>query len=66
MQTSASKWCPRATSSMESAMTSRLISEERIPSVPIVIPSEIAMVENCIGVPPAWRTPDSAAAARSR
>src|SRR5262249_36498810 len=51
---------------MESAMTSRLISEERIPSVPIVIPSEMAIVENCIGVPPAWRTPASAAAASSR
>ena len=47
-------------------MTSRLIKEDRIPSVPIVIPSEMAIVENCIGVPPARRTPDSAAAARSR
>ncbi len=38
-------------------MTSRETSEVFIPSVPIVIPSEIAMVLNSIGVPPAARTP---------
>ena len=44
-------------SSIESAITSRLTSEAFIPSVPIVIPSEIAIVLNSIGVPPAARTP---------
>ncbi len=48
---------PRATSSIESAITSRLTSEVFIPSVPIVMPSEIATVLNSIGVPPAARTP---------
>ncbi len=48
---------PRATSSIESAITSRLISEARIPSVPIVMPSEIDTVLNSIGVAPAARTP---------
>ena len=48
---------PRATSSIESAMTSRLTSEARIPSVPIVMPSEIETVLNSIGVPPAARMP---------
>ena len=44
---------PRVTSSIESAMTSRLTSEARMPSVPIVMPSEIDTVLNSIGVPPA-------------
>ena len=48
---------PRATSSMESAITSRLISEARIPSLPIVMPSEMDTVLNSIGVPPAARIP---------
>ena len=48
---------PRATSSIESAMTSRLTSEVFIPSVFIVMPSEIDTVLNSIGVPPAWRMP---------
>ena len=47
-----SKPLPRATSSIESAITSRLTSEARIPSVPIVMPSEIDTVLNSIGVPP--------------
>ena len=34
-------------------MTSRLTSDVFIPSVPIVMPSLIAMVLNSIGVPPA-------------
>ena len=38
-------------------MTSRLISEARMPSAPIVMPSETATVLNSIGVPPASRTP---------
>ena len=48
---------PRATSSIESAITSRLTSEVFMPSVPIVMPSEMATVLNSIGVPPAARTP---------
>src|SRR5437667_343847 len=44
---------PRATSSMESAITSRLTSEVFMPSLPIVIPSEIAIVLNSIGLAPA-------------
>ena len=48
---------PRATSSIESAMTSRLTSDARMPSVPIVMPSEIETVLNSIGVPPAARMP---------
>src|SRR5579862_3220304 len=56
-QTTASKSWPRHTSSMESAMISRLTSEARMPSVPMVSPSEIAMVLNSMGVPPASRIP---------
>ena len=64
--TSASNRLPRATSSIESAMTSRLISEARMPSVPIVIPSEIETVLNSSGVPPASRMPSLTCAASSR
>ena len=53
-------------SSIESAMTSRLISEARMPAVPMTIPSATAMVENSIGVPPAARTPCLTRSARSR
>ena len=35
--------------STESAITSRLTSEARIPSCPIAIPSETAIVTNSIG-----------------
>ena len=42
---------------MESAITSRLISEAFIPSVPMVTPSLMEMVLISIGVPPAARTP---------
>jgi hypothetical protein len=45
------------TSSIESAITSRLISEARIPSVPMVMPSEMETVLNSSGVPPAARIP---------
>jgi hypothetical protein len=53
-------------SSIESAITSRLTSEVFIPSVPIVIPSEIAIELNSIGVPPAARTPFLTCSARPR
>src|SRR5215211_982373 len=64
--TSASNWYPRAVSSIESAMTSRLTSDVFIPFVPIVIPSEIATVLNSIGVPPAARTPSLIGPASAR
>ena len=64
--TIASNWYPRAISSIESAMTSRLISEAFIPWVPIVTPSETATVLNSIGVPPAARTPSLMCSARPR
>jgi hypothetical protein len=46
-----------ATSSIESAITSRDTRLVRMPGVPIVMPSEIATVLNSIGVPPAARMP---------
>ena len=55
--TMASNMCPRPTSSMESATTSRLTREAFMPSVPMVTPSEMAMVLSSMGVPPAARTP---------
>ena len=57
MQTMASNIWPRQTSSMESAITSRLTSEAFMPSVPMVTPSLMAMVLNSMGVPPAARMP---------
>src|SRR5664280_2829691 len=45
------------TVSTESAMTSRLTSEARIPSWPIDIPSDTAIVPNSKGYPPEERTP---------
>ena len=65
-QTSPSKRCPRATSSIESAITSREISEARIPSVPIETPSETEIVLNSIGVPPASRMPRFTCCASAR
>src|SRR4029450_9177248 len=53
--TSPSKRWPRATSSIESAITSRETSESRIPSVPMATPSETEIVLNSSGVPPAAR-----------
>ena len=50
--------------STESAMTSRLTSEARIPSWPMEIPSDTAMVTNSRGKPPASRTPSLARLAR--
>ena len=64
--TTPSKRWPRATSSIESAMTSRETSEVFIPLVPIVMPSEIAIVLSSIGVPPAARTPSLTFAASAR
>ena len=61
-----SKPLPRATSSIESAITSRLTSDVFIPSVPIVMPSEIETVLNSIGVPPASRMPSFTCTASSR
>src|SRR3989338_1056745 len=54
--TPSNRW-PRTTSSIESAITSRLMSDAFMPAVPIETPSETAMVLNSIGVPPAARTP---------
>ncbi len=62
----ASNACASQTSSIESAITSRLTSEARIPGVPIVIPSEIATVLSSIGVPPAARIPSLTLAASAR
>ena len=64
--TSASKQCASATSSIESAITSRETSEARMPGVPIVMPSEIAIVFSSIGVPPASRMPSLTWAASAR
>ncbi len=66
MATTASSEWPRTKSSIESATTSREMREARIPSVPIEIPSEIAIVLNSIGVPPAARIPSFTFAARRR
>ena len=65
-QTRPSKRWPRATSSIESAITSRETSEARIPSVPMETPSETETVLNSIGVPPAARTPVFTCCANSR
>ncbi len=61
--TSASNCSAFTISSTESAMTSRLTSEDFMPSVPMEMPSETAMVPNSSGTAPAWRTPSLAAAA---
>ena len=49
MQTRPSNELPRVTSSMESAMTSREMSEAFMPSVPMVMPSEMVTVLNSMG-----------------
>ena len=66
MPTSPSKRLPRAISSMESAITSRETSEAFMPCVPMVMPSEMVMVLNSMGVPPASRMPSLRASAISR
>ena len=53
-------------SSIESAITSRDTSDARIPSVPMLMPSETTMVLNSIGVPPAARMPSFTFAPSSR
>ncbi len=50
-------------SSTESAMTSRLTRDAFMPSCPIAIPSDTAMVPNSIGTAPACLTPSLAALA---
>jgi len=57
MVTSPSIRSPKETSSTESAMTSREMSDAFIPSVPIEIASEIVIVPNSIGIPPAASIP---------
>src|SRR5579872_6225884 len=64
--TIASNMWPREMSSIESAMTSRLTSEVFIPCVPIVMPSEIAIVLNSIGLAPAALMPALIGTASSR
>src|SRR6266540_5662238 len=51
------------TSSTESAITSRLTSDAFMPSWPMAMASETAMVPNSSGTPPARRTPALAASA---
>ena len=53
-----------ATSSTESAITSRLTSDARMPSCPIEMPSDTAIVVYSTGTAPASRAPTFAAAAR--
>ncbi len=50
-------------SSTLSAITSRLTREERMPSVPMAIPSVTVMVQNSRGVPSAFFTPSETACA---
>jgi hypothetical protein len=57
MVTMPSNMWPRATSSTESAITSRLTREVFMPSVPVVMASLMATVLTSIGVPPAARMP---------
>ena len=64
--TIASNRLPRATSSIESVITSRLTSEARMPVEPMVMPSEMETVLNSIGVPPAARMPSFSDTASSR
>ena len=55
--TTPSIMCPFTTSSIESATISRDTSEARMPSEPMAMPSETAIVLNSMGVPPAARMP---------
>ncbi len=57
MSTTASKACAETAISTESAITSRLASENFMPSWPMAMPSQTPMVEISRGVPPAMRTP---------
>ena len=49
MQTTPSSWCPSMASSIESATTSRLISEAFMPAVPIEMPSVTTIVLKSTG-----------------
>ncbi len=62
MATSASNCSAAIISSTESAMISRLTRDAFMPSVPMEMPSDTAIVPNSIGTAPAWRTPSLAAA----
>ena len=66
MVTMPSNMWPRATSSTESAISSRLIRDVFMPSVPVVMASLIAMVFTSSGVPPAARIPAITLCASSR
>jgi hypothetical protein len=63
MATSASYVWPRTVSSTESAIVSRLTSEDFMPAWPIAMPSVTVIVVNSRGVPPAAVTPRLAASA---
>ena len=63
MPTSASMRSACIMSSTESAMRSLDMSEAFMPSCPIAMPSETAMVVNSIGTAAPWRTPSLASAA---
>ena len=52
----ASNWWASIMDWTQSAMSSRLGREYFMPSWPMAMPSQMAMVLNRIGVPPAWRT----------
>jgi len=58
--------CAMAKSSIESAMISRETSDARMPSVPMEMPSDMAMVLNSTGVPPAARMPALTCSASAR
>jgi hypothetical protein len=65
MHTSASKSCACTNSSIESAITSREISDARMPGVPCDWLSETAIVLNGSATPPAASTASPAAALSS-
>ncbi len=56
MQIIASKQCARNMASTQSAINSRLAREYFIPTCPMAIPSQIPIVLNSNGIPPASRT----------
>ena len=64
MPTNASKPSAPQTVSIESAMTSRETSEYRMPSVPMLMPSETVMVPKMMDLPPAASAPAPASRAR--
>ena len=66
IRTRPSKPLAVATASMESAISSRLASENFMPVWPMAMPSQTPMAGNSIGVPPAAATPSFAASVISR